>query len=94
MKPLKGEIHDWEIMYYPKEMFRDEQGEFPKNLGYLIRGVPHGHPNFVDYVRTSPIVKHDRSTGEVETLNSRYLLVGLGAEKMYLDSGQGYYWVF
>lgn len=60
MKPFKGEIHNWSI-----RTFVD---------GYIITGIPVGHPKFKNWMRTSKVVK--RVGRNVETLNSRYVLVG------------------
>lgn len=46
---------------------------------YWIVGKMLDHPNLGrngGYQRTSLVVKHDKDTGEIETLNSRYTLVG------------------
>lgn len=64
-KPHKGSIKSWSR--YP----------WDGGLGYVIRGLSVDHPQFAgDYIRTSYVVKHDEATGEVETRNSRYSLIG------------------
>lgn len=62
MKPYKGEIHSWR-----KVEFVD---------GFIIMGKPIGHPQFVNWIRTSKVEFMKDSDGywEVETLNSRYHL--------------------
>ena len=62
-KPYKGRIDDWVKVPIPKS-----QGE-----GYIIYGKPIDHPYFIDWIRTSPVVKRDGN--EVETNNSRYTLL-------------------
>lgn len=69
-KPFKGEIHNWGEIFFNKE----EYPEFKDTLGFVIFGTPSGHPSFTNWLRTSPVVKFDETTGEIETLNSRYLL--------------------
>lgn len=47
-------------------------------LGYRIAGIAVDHPDFFTDrdVLTSYVVAHDEKTGEIETRNSRYTLVG------------------
>lgn len=71
MKPFKGDISNWVKVFFNKKDFP----EAPESLGYYIKGIPHGHPEFHNWICTSPVVKHDESTGEIETFNSRYKLV-------------------
>lgn len=71
MKPYKGEISNWYKNHFNKYAF-PSLGE---NLGYTIVGKPHGHPEFITWIYTSAVVKHNQETGEIETLNSRYKLV-------------------
>jgi hypothetical protein len=64
-KPHKGKISDWLKM--PSS----------HGLGYYIVGQFHDHPEFGGkFTNTSWVEKHDLVTGEVETRNSRYTLVG------------------
>lgn len=69
-KPHKGEIHRWF-----KHAHKDAGG-----LGYIVRGTVYNHPEFGNtsggFFHTSWIVSHDSATGEIETANSRYTLVG------------------
>ncbi len=60
-KPFKGEIHQWSILRYSEKR-------------YSIFGKPVGHPKFVHWIRTSPVVNRDGNL--VETENSFYKLVG------------------
>lgn len=63
-KPHQGKIHDWFRIQLPSG-------------GYCIYGRSEGHPQFNNQsIRTTPIVNHDRITGEIETQNSLYTLVG------------------
>lgn len=68
-KPYRGEIHEWERKYF------DKIKDFPHTLGYIIRGIPKGHPEFTGFILTSAVVDYDETTGELETLNSIYKLV-------------------
>lgn len=70
MKPYQGEIHNW----YKLEIPKDKRKEYPKNLGYVIRGVPI-NGRFVNWMQTSLVIKHNKKTSVIETLNSRYKLV-------------------
>ncbi len=67
-KPFKGKIEEWETLDVP------EAGN--DNLGFCIVGIPHGHPDFHNWIRTSLVVKvNDKETPwTVETLNSVYQL--------------------
>lgn len=65
-KPYKGEIHDWHML--------------KSGNGVVVFGRPVGHPKFINWIRTSLVVSHEPGEGDqpdyVETLNSRYKLVG------------------
>jgi hypothetical protein len=62
-KPHLGSIKNWK---------RHEHGD-----KVCIWGTFVDHPTFGGYYgHTSYIVSHDEATGEVETRNSRYTLVG------------------
>lgn len=67
MKPCKGEVHNWSAIRHPL---------FKEGLGYCILGEPHNHPSFHNWIRTSEVIKHNKETGEIETLNSLYKLIG------------------
>lgn len=76
-KPHKGKLYNWCKLPFPKEewirqrlLTEDEGG-----LGYVIFGMTSAH-TLRDYKRTSWVVEHDPVTGEIETNNSRYTLVG------------------
>jgi hypothetical protein len=72
-KTHKGSIKDW-----VKLPIRDCPG-----LGYIICGTFVDHEDFGGrYGHTSYVVEHDETTGEIETRNSRYTLVG----KEYVQS--------
>ena len=70
-KPYKGEITNWKRRYYP-------DGD------YCIVGIPHRHPQFKDWIITSPVIKFNMKpfSGklycviEIDTKNSRYDLIG------------------
>jgi len=66
-KPHKGKITNWTT-----------QPVQDCGLGYLIVGEFVNHPDFGNAPNghTSWVEKHDRETGEIETRNSRYTLVG------------------
>jgi homoserine trans-succinylase len=61
-KPFKGFIREWKKKYYAD--------------GFIITGIPIGHPSFQNWIYTSKVVSMKDSDGywEVETLNSRYRL--------------------
>lgn len=69
MKPHKGSLKNW---------FKEDWGCAGLGLGYMIRGEFVDHPEFAGCKNghTSYVVAHDEATGEVETKNSRYTLVG------------------
>lgn len=71
MKPHKGQISGWHKITCNTNPW---PGEKEVNLGYYIFGRPSGHPQFESRIYTSPVVKHEGN--EIETLNSRYTLVG------------------
>lgn len=72
MKALKGTITNWYRVYFDVEAHRHIIPE--ETLGYVIYGHRNGRTN----MRTSPVIYFDEYTNEIETLNSRYLLVGDG----------------
>ena len=75
-KQYKGEIHNWWIHRFDMQRYP----QHVETLGYVIRGKPKGHPNFTGWIQTSPVVWHDPLDNEIETLNSKYKLVGTGKE--------------
>lgn len=71
-KPHRGSLKDWWI-HYPMVDFDESEG----SLGYLICGTFVDHEDFAgQYGGTSWVMKHDVETGNVETLNSLYKLIG------------------
>ncbi|MDE2099570.1 MAG: hypothetical protein KGL39_20125 [Patescibacteria group bacterium] len=65
-KPHKGKIKNWTKL---------PTGMGP--LGFYIWGEFVDHPDFGNKVtNTSYVVKHDEQTGDIETRNSRYTLIG------------------
>lgn len=64
-KPHKGKLTDW------------TKFECGYGLGYRIKCRFVDHPQFAgERGYTSAVVAHDLETGEIETRNSRYTLVG------------------
>lgn len=74
-KIYKGEIGGARIVRVPIDI----ASKYPTNLGYIFQGNFVNHPKFrgLDAIggTTSLVVKYDRKTGDVETLNSRYKLI-------------------
>ena len=77
-KPHHGRITGW-WLHYPLDDFEPPEGA----PGYIVRGNLIDHPMWderdpwmKDSGHTSWVLKHDEATGEIETLNSRYTLVG------------------
>lgn len=68
-KPHRGTMKNWFKEYWGCEGY---------GLGYMIRGEFVDHPEYAGCPNghTSYVVAHDEATGEVETKNSRYTLVG------------------
>lgn len=68
MKPHKGRIDNWAFGsgHHP------EPYDGQEHLNLVVRGIPVGHPNFVDFIRTSLVVKFDEEKMQIETLNSIY----------------------
>lgn len=78
MKPEKGQISNWEIVP-TNPAYRHK---YEPNLGFIIHGVIHGHPDRYEFpnggaIITSLVVSitKDGSNWIVETLNSRYALI-------------------
>lgn len=70
MKPHKGKLVKW-WKHYPLPQFGSE------GLGYLILGIFVDHPEFAgEFGNTSWVISHNEETGEIETANSRYTLIG------------------
>lgn len=66
-KPHKGTMSSW----------RRYRVEGCAGLGYIIMGKFDTHERFAGMRgHTSCVMSHDLDTGEIETLNSRYTLVG------------------
>lgn len=73
-KPHNGQITNW-WLHYPLSEFEPPEGA----LGYIVRGDLIDHPDFdprFSNGHTSWVLSHNEATGEIETLNSRYRLVG------------------
>ena len=66
-KPHKGSITSWSKLHIDDTF----------GLGWCAIGHNAEHLDFGSgVIRTSYVVKHDEATGEIETRNSRYTLVG------------------
>jgi len=81
-KPYKGEIAHWRRRLLNPVL--DNVAIYGPNVGYSITGIFKNHPEFGNVPGyTSIVVSHDLETGEIETLNSRYTLLGgeIGPEK-------------
>lgn len=84
MKPYKGEIHNWKKVEGSALTSGPIKGQ--KHLNFLIYGLPKGHPEFESFIFTSAVVSYweaSRRRGDprmivIETLNSRYHLMGEG----------------
>ena len=65
-KPFKGEIRDWYRV------------PCDRGVGFYVMGAFQDHPDAPagTFSNTSYVVKHDPKTGDIETKNSRYRLVG------------------
>lgn len=75
-KSFKGHISNARKIYIAND-FKDRSVKlYGPNLYYMIAGNIVDHPEFDDWIRTSLIVKFDPETGDAETLNSRYKIVG------------------
>lgn len=76
-KPHNGQITNW-WLHYPLSDFEPPEGA----PGYIVRGDLIDHPMWnasdpwMKGSNTSWVLTHDEATGEIETLNSRYRLVG------------------
>lgn len=77
-KTHHGRITNW-WLHYPLSCFEPPEGA----PGYIVRGDLIDHPMWNERDpwmngsgNTSWVLRHDDTTGEVETLNSRYRLVG------------------
>lgn len=70
-KPHNGDITNW-YKYYLGSLY-----DYPTGLGYIIVGHYIHHNRFYgSNGHTSYVVSHNEQTGEIETRNSRYRLVG------------------
>lgn len=66
MKPHHGDIYGWRKLPY--------RG---LTSSYNVAGLFKGHPTYDGkYGFTSLVLSHDEATGEIETKNSCYTLVG------------------
>ena len=62
-KPHRGRITDWTRVWIDDER-------------YHIFGFSQDHPRLAGHLLTSVVLKHDEATGEIETKNQRFRLVG------------------
>lgn len=66
-KPHNGTITGWRRVYCQRE----------HGLGWFVEGRNADHPTKAAAdVRTTEVVSHNPATGEIETVRSRYRLVG------------------
>lgn len=66
-KPHNGTITGW----------RRVECDRTHGLGWFVKGFNEGHPTKLPATAsTSEVVSFDAATGEIETVNSRYRLVG------------------
>lgn len=73
MKDHKGSLTNWWV-FYPD---RAEKFAPKESLGYIIRGTFVDHEDFAgEDGHTSWVVSHDETSGYIETMNSRYTLLG------------------
>jgi len=76
-KPYNGEIHSWQKIPFDTkkytEIYKEDAG-----LGYVITGhvLHHPHYSWKSPFHTSLVVSFNEETGEVETRNSRYKVIG------------------
>lgn len=71
-KPHNGDLFFWRRTPFNKDVY-----SLPENLGYVITGSKSRERlSLGTYWQTSAVVKHNEETGEIETLNSRYQLIG------------------
>ncbi len=77
MKPHKGKILNWRKVPFDAAAVSAAYDE-DVGLGYVVWGDAIEHPvyNGAPWFRTSWVMFHDELTGEIETRNSRYTLVG------------------
>lgn len=74
VKPYRGKIYNWS-KYIPQGVtLKQIEDYYGKTLGYCIQGFTTKTPHLDTVIRTSLIVIH--KTKSIETLNSRYTLVG------------------
>lgn len=77
MQILSETVHQGKITDWKRYDVRHLLPPGGNTLGYCIVGYFPEHPVWSDrYARTSVLVSHDEATGEIETQNSRYTLVG------------------
>lgn len=73
-KPHKGKIYHWCKEHFDKGDFEERYCE-PAGLGYYIFGYKSNPPKLGNAFHTSIVIAHS-SSGEIETRNSRYTLIG------------------
>jgi hypothetical protein len=74
-KPYKGVIRNWAVEVISEDRLGLLRTLYGENLGFVIVGTADDHPQFgQERIRTSVVVKYNKKTGELETLNSRYKL--------------------
>ena len=79
MKPYKGEISNYRIIEFVGDGNSYDPEKYGPNLGYIVQGIFHNHPVFRGLsaagATTSLVVKRYED-GFIDTLNSRYKLIG------------------
>lgn len=81
-KPFRGKIRNW-YRWIPERGCDEDSGWRPwaPNAGYIICSLFDGHEDFNGYTgHTSPVISEKKTPGEdvieIETMSSKYLLVG------------------
>lgn len=74
-KPHKGNLYHWRKSFFNQKEFEKLYGE-DCGLGYIICGYRSKVARMGTYWQTSWVVAYDPETGEIETRNSHYTLVG------------------
>lgn len=84
VKPFMGKIREWYRWAPDPTNFPNRKGvwrNWTKNKGYIIQGLFDGHEQFTgEFGGTSLVIGETKTPGEdvieIETLNSKYLLIG------------------
>ena len=95
-KPLVAIIEHWQLHTLAAKAPKEYNIKTDKVYMFTgtVKEVYSGPRKVGDHMRSSVILTFDKETGEVETQNSKYILVGKGGDDVMPDLGPGVMSIF